>query len=1264
MTFEHRNRSWMKSTLWIYVVSTALLAVGHLMQVVLSTAVERARPGTEYDKSDPPVNTSLQFVGVWLRAHPVDNFQKPPAILEHTQQRTIARTGDNITLYCRWTANPRANVTWFRGPPDEVIQSAMRSQKIKNIPTLLSEISSPAQNSKLVQLKGPVPRSSQVHVNNFSSDDADVYSCYVTNALGSAVKSMVIMEQDSVVFLRRPQNQTVMETAPLVSFDCQAIATLPVTSYTWLKNGNDVEFAVDFQHRYIIHPNGSLQIRNVNRHDSGQFTCHPQTKRLKNGENRDRENRINSYFMGTKANTNNLLRESEAFQNSMQSAQATAYLTVNFIPDAFGRKRHPTYLGFNGPGRISCNIIASPPVEKVEWRKMDTVNAHTNPMPVITPTRSKQRWPMLFDAGQLARTRDQNSDAVTYWYEWDSVVWGDAGYYQCRGWSRLGWSAWSDKFEIIVAAPPTFSLRPPDSLAVRKNSLVRLQCQADGFPPPKIKWVLSRPTVLPNDAYYINIDGPDGVQPTSQDDPLTDDTGKLVHNHTVSHTIAPSLPRSAEVAADGSLRLLVTEPTDVEGLFHCIAINVFGHVISTVRLLYSNSTSGDKQTREIIFHVQPKLFGVWVSWNISNAHDSRLRKATSSTPAEQTPLNHPTYYPGVHTCSHVIYYRIIRSEDRWNSVRVQPTTAENLWVGSLIPDEIYAFKMERWCEADAPSGESKIVVVKTEPEDSAGSKFNAILLETPNSPLQTNPPLPRPMELHLLLPKTFDQWTSGKLEDAYEHFILEWGADPDTRVQTSVTPVLHYRVEYSLRMANISRKVRNLTSDNPTNMLWSFDSMNRWLTLAPVRAPLTKFSFAVTEDNHVDGQQSYQKHLEELRFRVRSYGLMSRSEPSEELRIIQPVLGRILPALKATVHREHIAIERVLRAETVFTESSEKVHHNTMNDESLITTPTSVGALDTLWYTLSYSLLGSLLLSPLLLLVLYGSRRIRLHRRNKKRNTGNQEEAIALKNRRVPDSNASALSSEQLMREVNMLHPATKPFLPNSYKQIHFKKACLSPDPCKWNNSSCLVHNDFKGNAQNEGLHLIPVRCHSREGDCESCQSNQYGHSQTMIWRDDHYLASLDSPQTSISIASGNTNRSTNLVLLDKPDHACTPKTLRQDIHSFQSDGTVSKRTDESSEVDYKSRLVSDSSKASALLDLIVTPSASWMECGYGSTMPMASPHLIKSLSTPPGAAVMILPLYTDDSSKPLELSVLPCETYPLSIVTPVAPSKEATNLY
>ncbi|GAA47956.1 cell adhesion molecule [Clonorchis sinensis] len=1073
---------------------------------------------------------------------------------------------------------------------------------------------------------------------------------------------MVIVGQDGVVFLRRPQNQTVMETTPLVSFDCQAITTSPVTSYTWRKNGNDVEFSVDFQHRYVIHSNGSLQIRKVNRHDSGQFTCHPQTKRLKNGEHPGSDNRLNSFFMGTNSSTNNLIREDEALQNSAQSAQATAYLTVHFIPDAFGRKRHPTYLGFNGPGRISCNIIASPPVEKVEWRKMDTVNAHTNPMPVITPNRSKQRWPMLFDAGQLARTRDQNSDAVTYWYEWDSVVWEDAGFYQCRGRSRLGWSAWSEKFEIIVAAPPTFSLRPPDILAVHKNSLVRLQCQADGFPPPKIKWVLSRPSAFQNDAYYTNIDGSEGVQHTAQDDSLIDDTGKLVYNPTVSHTIAPSLPRTAEVATDGSLRLLVTEPTDVEGLFHCIAVNVFGHVISTVRLLYSNSSSGENEAREILFHVQPKLFGVWISWNASNTLDSRLRKATSSTPIEQTSLHHSANSPGVQACSHVIYYRIIRSEDRWNSVRVQPTTAENLWVGSLIPDEIYAFKMERWCKADAPSGQSKVVVVKTEPEDSPGSKFNAFLLDTPDSPLQTNPPLPRPMELHLLFPKTFDQWTSGNQEDAYEHFVLEWEADPATKVQTSVTPVLHYRVEYSLRMANISGRVSNLTSDNPTNVLWSFDSMDRWLTLAPVHAPVTKFSFAPTED--VDDQQPYQKHLEELRFRVRSYGLMSRSEPSEELRITQPVLGKILPALKATVHREHIAIERVLHAETAFTSPSEKVHHNTMNDESTITTPSSVGALDTLWYTLSYSLLGSLLLSLLLLLILYGSRRIRLHRSNKQRTSSSQKEAIALKNRRVPDSNVSASSSEQLMREVNMLHPSTKPILPNSYKRIHFKKTCLSPDPYNWNNSSCLVHNDFKGNAQFEGLHLIPVCCHSREGNCESCQSNRYGHSQTTIWKDDHYLASLDSPQTSISFASGNTNRSTNLVLLDKPDNACTPKMLRQVNDSFQSDSTASKRSDEPSEVDYESRLVSDSTKASALLDLLVAPSASWIECSYGSTMPVASPHLIKSLSAPPGAAVMLLPLYTDDSSKPLELSVLPCETYPLPIVTPVASPKEATNLY
>ncbi|XP_029442655.1 immunoglobulin superfamily DCC subclass member 4-like [Rhinatrema bivittatum] len=94
------------------------------------------------------------------------------------------------------------------------------------------------------------------------------YSCTSHTALG-AVRSRTVLVRPAVLsqFLQHPEPQSATENRT-VRFQCR-IEGLPAPSITWERNRK----AVPVEPRFLVFPNGVLQIGNVQEDDAGSYRC-------------------------------------------------------------------------------------------------------------------------------------------------------------------------------------------------------------------------------------------------------------------------------------------------------------------------------------------------------------------------------------------------------------------------------------------------------------------------------------------------------------------------------------------------------------------------------------------------------------------------------------------------------------------------------------------------------------------------------------------------------------------------------------------------------------------------------------------------------------------------------------------------------------------------------------------------------------------------------------------------------------------------------
>ncbi|CAH8289909.1 unnamed protein product [Heterobilharzia americana] len=221
---------------------------------------------------------------------------------------------------------------------------------------------------------------------------------------------------DRNIFSIKSKNITVQEHTKHVRFDCHVMNhKTKVLSYSWFKNGMNINYHSDFQHRYQILPNGSLYLTQLRRNDSGLYTCQmilPTTNATQNQTglftNKNKSNQ-NSKLKETEFNLTNKDDEHDKVEVNLA---ISAWLEVQYIPSVqFNGSLNPIVLGKGGPGRLPCIVDSTPSADLIEWRKLLNSSIRINLNFLVNPFQQRQKTGTILPVDQLLR--DEKSSSVS-----------------------------------------------------------------------------------------------------------------------------------------------------------------------------------------------------------------------------------------------------------------------------------------------------------------------------------------------------------------------------------------------------------------------------------------------------------------------------------------------------------------------------------------------------------------------------------------------------------------------------------------------------------------------------------------------------------------------------------------------------------------------------------------------------------------------------------------------------------------------------------
>ncbi|CAI2726447.1 unnamed protein product [Schistosoma spindalis] len=378
---------------------------------------------------------------------------------------------------------------------------------------------------------------------------------------------------------------------------------------------------------------------------------------------------------------------------------------------------------------------------------------------------------------------------------------------------------------------------------------------------------------------------------------------------------------------DGSLLIYTWNASKVTGQYFCIAKNSIGHIITSVELKQDLTMQlYDRFFNNIMLHVKPLIYSAILSWNKMKQPTTLHSDTTFDTIGKQ--------------CYYVTYHSPVRSGDEWITTVVQPEYTSRIRLNGLIPDELYAFRISHWCTPlNQNHSSSSTVLIRTGlPLDQ-----NVELILTNNSThyLQfehdtdsSKPPSPQSLKLQITQTEQYNSILTWKVQENPQTSSLHLNVHQ--KYNELSERISYFQVEF---IVCTSSKTHLFGISNCTD---GKNYIYRWKSLAPVRYP--KLTLELNHDNEmfllenndrnedltVDSDAFrtvveynelnsfltnlyYNSLVYELRFRVKSFGVMSMSEPSNELIIKHPLLPSILNALNQTLYYERYLIYKAIQ---------------------------------------------------------------------------------------------------------------------------------------------------------------------------------------------------------------------------------------------------------------------------------------------------------------------------------------------------------------
>ncbi|XP_077053448.1 immunoglobulin superfamily member 10 [Siphateles boraxobius] len=179
---------------------------------------------------------------------------KPARIDPNIFSRKQVPYGNDLKVDCMAAGVPMPEISW--GLPDgTLVNSALQ-----------------ADGTEGDQFKRYILfNNGTLYLNKVGTDEEGDYTCYAENKLGKDKMHVHISVVTAVPRIERPKlSYAKVKPGGNVLFDCKAIGE-PKPKVLWMLPSKDM-IAASYE-RYLVHANGSLDIRNVKLVDSGEYIC-------------------------------------------------------------------------------------------------------------------------------------------------------------------------------------------------------------------------------------------------------------------------------------------------------------------------------------------------------------------------------------------------------------------------------------------------------------------------------------------------------------------------------------------------------------------------------------------------------------------------------------------------------------------------------------------------------------------------------------------------------------------------------------------------------------------------------------------------------------------------------------------------------------------------------------------------------------------------------------------------------------------------------
>ncbi|XP_028851746.1 hemicentin-1 isoform X2 [Denticeps clupeoides] len=414
----------------------------------------------------------------------------PPVLEGHLHESVTQNLGSHVTLLCEATGVPVPSISWLKdGTPIETSlqwQWSVRGNRLELGPLQLSH--------------------------------AGTYTCVAKNTEGQTQKNYSVTVQVSPTILDSEHPSDV--SAPVgeeLSLECRVMGT-PTPQVSWLKNGVPLApFRGDEDRLHVSADGATLTLMHLHPEDSGTYTClavSPAGQESKfynlfvleppsiSGETsaprevqttQDSVVTLECQTSGNPPPQISWLRNGRPLPLSprtrLLSADSILRISSVQLSDAgvytcVARSRAGlAELSFDVQVQVPPGVDRTEPTEQVTVVRGSAVTLTCEARGVPPPTLT---W--LKDGQPLALHRNLLLDGQETRFELPDVTLSDGGLYSCVASNQAGSS--TKTFNLTVLDPPKISsASSPEEMTVAVDSVLELQCIAEGLPPPTLSWL-------------------------------------------------------------------------------------------------------------------------------------------------------------------------------------------------------------------------------------------------------------------------------------------------------------------------------------------------------------------------------------------------------------------------------------------------------------------------------------------------------------------------------------------------------------------------------------------------------------------------------------------------------------------------------------------------------------------------------------------------------------------------------------------------------